>query len=326
MISPKQKTSVHRRHSIPVPVVLVARRGVRAIVAALAIAIYSAIDGSLVLAQPAAQTTPEPSLEQLMPKARAGDARAQYAVGMMYLLGRGATQSLNEGSRWIQLSAHARMPQAMLALAALYDVGVTVPLDPMHATKLREDASRAGLTYARAQLKDDSIMRGQRDFRRADILTDFKMYVQALPYARKAADAGSANGQLLLGRAYHFGLGVPINFGSALGLYQKSSAGGLADGARAVGYMYEFGLSVPANRIQALTYYDLAAQRGSEAARVNARFLRSPDYDRAAQTARGSNNSGASDNEFRRFQCNGAGGTWNGSSCHEPSSNRIISP
>ncbi len=311
--------------SISLPFVDATRRAVRAVVAIMAFVVTSAVVTTTSAAQ-SDQAAQRPTLDQLVPKARAGDARAQYAVGMMYLLGQGATQGLNEGSRWIQLSAHAKMPQAMLALAALYDVGVTVPFDPIHATQLRDEAARAGLTYARAQLKDDSVMRGQRDFRRADILTDFKMYAMALRYARKAADAGSANGQLLLGRAYHFGLGVPVDHAAALALYQKSSAGGLADGARAVGYMYEFGLSVPVNRPQALSFYDLAAQRGSEIAKVNARFLRSPDYNKSAQAARSAKGAGSNDSEFRRFQCIGAGGSWNGSSCYEPNSNRIVPP
>ncbi len=296
------------------------------VIAFTVVAAPTAAQSASTMQQPPQQPPQQPALQDLLPKARTGDARAQYAVGMMYLLGQGATQSLNEGSRWIQLSAHAKMPQAMLALAALYDVGVTVPLDPMHATQLRDEAARLGLTYARTMLKDDSTLRGQRDFRRASALTDFKMYKLALSYARKAADAGSANGQLLLGRAYHFGLGVPVDVAAALALYQKSSAGGLADGSRAVGYMYEFGLSVPVNRPQALTYYDLAAQRGSDIARVNARFLRSPDYDRSAKAASGASASGSPSSEFQRFQCNGAGGTWNGSSCLERNSNRILTP
>jgi TPR repeat protein len=261
-----------------------------------------------------------------MQKARTGDPRAQYVIGLKYLLGQGLPQSLNEGSRWIQLSAHAKVAEAMIALAALYDVGVTVPFDSAQATRLRAQAARAGNRFAATQLHEDSTMRGHRDFRRAQSLTDFKMYALALKYARKAADAGSASGQLLLGRAYHFALGVPVDHAAALALYVKSSAGGLADGSRAVGYMHEFGLGVPVNRAEALRYYDLAAQRGSEIAKVNARFLRSPDYDRSAQARSGSSGAGSADLEFQRFQCVGAGGQFNGSSCLERNTNTVIRP
>jgi hypothetical protein len=75
-----------------------------------------------------------------------------------------------------------------------------------------------------------------------------------------------------------------------------------------------------------LTFYDLAAQRGSESARVNARLLRAPGYDRTAQAARGVGKSGADDGEFQRFRCSGAGGTWNGSNCYEPNSTRLMTP
>lgn len=123
--------------------------------------------------------------------------------------------------------------------------------------------------------------------RRALALTDLKMYEAAIPYARRAAQAGSANGQLLLGRAYHFALGTPKDLQAAVALYRKSEAGKLADGARALAYMYEFGLGVKADRAMALLYYDRAAARGSTLARRAAANLRSPDYDRPANTHSG---------------------------------------
>lgn len=265
-----------------------------------------------------------PSIRETLPRARAGDAGAQYMTGMMYLFGQGTGQNMQEAARWLQASAKGGVPQAMVAMAALYDVGVVVPFDAARATELRQQAARAGNATARAQLNEDATMRGFRDFRRANTLTDLKLYAQAVPFARKAAAAGSASGQLLLGRAYHFALGVPVDKAAALKLYVQSSDGGLADGSRAVGYMYEFGQGVGVDRRQALRYYDLAAARGSKIARINAANLRSPDYDRPRQGMSGGNSS--SNSEFQRFQCNGAGGQFNGTSCYQANTNTIITP
>jgi len=228
-----------------------------------------------------------PSLRESLAAAQAGDARAQYIVGMMYLLGQGTPQDLPRAAQWLERSADAKMPQALVALAGLSDVGQGVPLDTARADKLRQQAALAGNPTARGQIEDDRRMPGQRDFRRASILTDLHRYAEALPYAKKSAQAGSANAQLLLGRAYHFGLGVPVDKPAALALYQRSDAGGLADGSRAAAYMYEFGEGVSVDRKKALYYYDRAASRGSGLARRAAANLRSPDYDRPARSQGG---------------------------------------
>ncbi len=223
------------------------------------------------------------SLREVLPVAQSGDARAQYVAGMMYLLGDGTRQDITEAVRWLQPSAKAGTPQAMVALAGLYDAGQGVPFDADRAMQLRQQAARAGDPTARAQLADDQQLRGQRDFRRASILTDLKQYRAAIPYATAAADAGSANAHLLLGRAYHFGLGVPVDHRAAAALYQRSADGGLVDGNRALAYVYEFGLGVGVDHKKALVYYDRAAAKGSAKARRAAANLRSPDYYRPPQ-------------------------------------------
>ena len=243
-------------------------------------AVYSALLAAALML-PVPYAAANPSLPEALQAANAGDARAQYMVGMMYMFGQNTRQDIAEGARWLERSVRAGIPQAMVALAALYDVGQGVPEDPKYATQLREQAARTGDPTARGQIADDRRLRGQADFRRASVLTDLKLFNEAVPYARRAADAGSANAQLLLGRAYHFGLGVNRDLPEAVHWFRKSAAGGLADGARALAYTYEFGLGQNADRGKALTYYDQAAKLGSEKARIAAANLRSPDYDRA---------------------------------------------
>ena len=222
---------------------------------------------------------PNPSLNEALAGARAGDARAQYIAGMMYMMGQGTRQNLPESARWLERSAQAGMPQALGALANLYDIGQGVPFDATRATRLREQAVRAGNTTAKGQLADDRGMPGQRDFRRASVLMDLKMTGAAIPYAKRAAEAGSGNAQVLLGWMNHFGQGTPVNLAEAVRLYGQSAGNGHPEGNRAMAYMYEFGLGVTANRTTALRYYDRAAAGGSALARRAAANLRSPDYD-----------------------------------------------
>ncbi len=224
--------------------------------------------------------TANPTFSDALRSAEAGDSRSQYVVGMMYLFGDGTRADPTEGARWIESSARARMPQALVALAALHDIGHGVPLDVDRATRLRQQAADAGNPTARAQIEADRKIPGTHDFRRADALDDFKRYADALPYAKKSAEAGHPEGQELLGRAYMRGRGTARNEALAVEWFRKSDAGGSAGGSRGMGYAYEFGKGVAVDRTQALKYYDRAAARGSAIAKQAAANLRSPDYDR----------------------------------------------
>ncbi|HEY8997590.1 MAG TPA: tetratricopeptide repeat protein [Edaphobacter sp.] len=221
----------------------------------------------------------QPQLPQVLRQAQAGDVRAQYMAGMMYMLGKGARQNLPEAVRWLSTSARAGSPQAMLAMASLYDVGQGVPFDSARALELRQRAASMGEPVAQGQLADDRRLPGQADFRRASVLYDLGMYAQSIPYAQRAAQAGSANANLLLGRAYHFGLGAPVNLPLAVRYYRASADRGLADGARHLAYMYEFGYGIAPSKQAALHYYDMAAAKGDAQARQAAANLRSSDYD-----------------------------------------------
>ena len=177
-----------------------------------------------------------PSLPEALRSAKAGHAGSQYVVGMMYLFGQGTAPNVAEGARWIELSARSGMPQALVALANLHDAGYGVPFDEARATQLRQQAAAAGNPTARQQLENDRKRPGERDFRRADMLDDFKQHAAAFTYARRSAEAGNPYGQELLGRAYLYGYGTSKNPAEAVKWFRKSDAGGSASGSRAMGY------------------------------------------------------------------------------------------
>lgn len=277
---------------------------------------------ALVLLVNATNVFANPSLRETLPAARAGNAGAQYMSGMMYLFGDGTRQDILEGVKWLQASVAGGLPQAMVAMAALYDVGQGVAFDPAQANQLRQRAAQVGNPTARGQLADDQRMSGQRDFRRASVLTDLKRPDAAIPYALKAANAGSANAQLLLGRAYHFGLGVPADQAAAFRWLQKSAASGLADGERHLAWMYEFGEGVKADRAKALFYYDRAAAKGNKIARQAAANLRSWEYDHPPQYYGGS--SGGGGGGVTDARCADNGGHMDGTQCFSNANRQVI--
>jgi len=264
-----------------------------------------------------------PSLGEAVAAARAGDARAQYMAGMMYLFGQGTRRNIPEGARWLQKSAQAGLPQAMVSIAGLYDVGVGVPFDPARAVQLRQQAARAGFEMARSQLEVDARLPGTRDHRRASVLTDLKLYAAAVPYARRSAAAGSLEGQELLGRAYHLGLGVGIDKVAAFKLYEQAAAGGLVQAMRDVAFMYQFGEGVRPDRAKALAYYDRAAAKGSRTARWEAANLRA-----GANGSRRSGGGGSSDPyaAAQSQRCDGAGGRWQNGRCVVDGNGNTINP
>ena len=220
------------------------------------------------------------TLSDALRAANSGDPRAQFMVGMMSLTGDGARQDIGRGAEWLEKSARGDVAPAMVALANIYDAGAGVPIDTARATQWRQRAADMGNDVARGQIADDRRMPGQHDFRKANTLIDLKLYNDAIPYAQRAAAAGSVNAGLLLGRAYHFGIGVPVNYTEAIRWYRQSADRGLEDAQRHLAYMYEFGLGVPVNRKLALVYYDRSAAQGDALARHAAANLRSPEYDR----------------------------------------------
>src|SRR4051812_18271856 len=167
--------------------------------------------------------TQNPKFNDALRAANGGDPRAEFIVGMMLVTGDGTPQDIGRGSQWLDKSARAGIPQAMVNLANLYDAGAGVQLDTTRADQWRQRAADLGDPTARGQIADDRRMPGQHDFRRANTLADLKLYTQAFPYAQRAATAGSVNAGLLLGRFYHFGIGVPVNLQEAVRWYRQSA-------------------------------------------------------------------------------------------------------
>jgi TPR repeat protein len=220
-----------------------------------------------------------PPLEEALVRARAGDAGAQYQVGTMVLMGKGARQDFTQGAKWIEASAKAGLPQALVALANLADVGLGVPLDPARALALRQQAARSGDPTARGQLEEDQRLPGQAEARRASILLDLKQVSPAIPHAQQAAAQGNPNGLFLMGWFNHGGNGMPVNLAAARSFYRKAADKGHSEAARGYAYLHEFGQGGPVDRQTALHYYDQSAKAGNGLARRAAANLRSPDYD-----------------------------------------------
>ena len=75
----------------------------------------------LVLCAPVQAQTPE--IDALRVRAEAGDAEAQYALGVMYANGQGVPQDDTEAGRWYRLAADQGLAEAQYNLGVMYANG-----------------------------------------------------------------------------------------------------------------------------------------------------------------------------------------------------------
>ena len=136
--------------------------------------------------------------------ARAGIPEAEYRVARCYLEGSGVPQSRLEGTRWLRRAADHGNADAQALLAGLY------------ATGLAEQEDHVGDSNSESLFERQSSR--QPDFE------------TALEFARKAAEAGSADGQAILGYILSKGPKAMRDLDAAHGWYEKSAAAGCPEG------------------------------------------------------------------------------------------------
>ena len=224
-------------------------------------------------------------LELMLPRAEAGNPRAQTLVGMVYSRGLEIPADSAKAIRWLTPAAESGNEQAMFILGGEY-------LKQYIADGSRE-AAEQGAKYMQP-LAD----RGNRE---AELIIGklyYKLeeYGKALPYLEKTAAAGDAESQLNLGLMYLLGQGVlhdntkafPLlmdylktnedsniqcivaglyyelggedNYAKAYKYYSYSADSGNVNGYVGLGKMYLFGDYVETDYVRAGKYLDMGVE------------------------------------------------------------------
>lgn len=176
-------------------------------------------------AQPASDTAPATEAEQpydpvheTRALAVAGDATAQYDLGMLYLRGDRVSHDPRAAADWFERAAKQGHAPAQFNLGVLHETGTGAPIDLTMAyfwyqSAAEQNHSRAlhnlGTAYAAGSWRE-------RNYRKAADLF------------RRASDLGLAESQYSLGLMYERGLGVPADADEAILLYRMAHAGGFA--------------------------------------------------------------------------------------------------
>ena len=208
--------------------------------------------------------------------ARAGNAEAEYRVGRCYLEASGVPPSVVEGVRWLERAAHQGYVDAQARLATLSIHGLAVSSD---ASSGHSGGPAATLFTANEASQPD--------------------FDAGIRWARKAAEAGSADGQAVLGYILTSGPEHLRNLDEAHQWYERSAAAGSPQGALGyalslartatdqegqarvaehlrqaadaglptglylLGIMTERGLGMPADRAAAIQLFRQAAEKGN---------------------------------------------------------------
>jgi uncharacterized protein len=92
------------------------------------------------------------AVEIWRPLADAGNATAQFRLGVMYIEGRGVAPDDAEGAKWFRRAAEQGEPMAQFNLGASYAEGAGVPRDDAEAARWFRRAADQGVSLAQLNL------------------------------------------------------------------------------------------------------------------------------------------------------------------------------
>lgn len=144
--------------------------------------------------------------EDILEKARAGDAEAQQYVGYCYYVGHGAKQDDHEAFSWYFKAALQDSPVAQSHLASMFVEGRGVPQDYNEALRYFKKAAEKGLPEAQFNL-------GVLYDKGLGVTQNYK---EAFRWYYQAASGGDVNAQLSVAMMHFQGQGANLNLVQAL--------------------------------------------------------------------------------------------------------------
>jgi uncharacterized protein len=196
--------------------------------------------------------------------AEAGQAEAQFDLGVLYAQGKGVQRDLTMAERWYRKSAEQGNAEAEFALGQMYSRGWGVPRDEADALRWFQMASNPD---ADGPATDWSLI-GDYGMPQDD--------KQAAYWYELAAQKGHAEAQFNLGRLYATGKGVPHDEEQAARWVRAAASQGYAPAQAGLGTRYATGMGIGQDTKRAYFWLTLAYLHGDK----------SVEKLRAAQAAR----------------------------------------
>ena len=194
------------------------------------------------------------SLTEIRRKAEAGDAVAQFGLGLIYHEGVDVPKNTAEAIKWILKAAEHSDAQIQFNLALMYYDGRILPKDSAEGARWLRKVAESDPKAAFAHLT-----LGQK-YREGDGLP--RDYAEAVKWFRKSAELGNPDAQFLLGYAYSQGEGVAKDSTEAVRWYRRASEGGNPTAQFNLGVKYFNGEGVPRDRAESVRWFRKAAEQG----------------------------------------------------------------
>ncbi|MEI8192127.1 MAG: tetratricopeptide repeat protein [candidate division NC10 bacterium] len=262
-------------------------------------------EGGLVKAGiPSAESDCALLLEDLLPKARQGDERAQVLAGLLYsgqaaCVGRAVRIDYAAAVSWFRQAADQRYPEGQFRLGAMCGRGWGVPKDSKEEAKWMREAALLGHAKAQVRLsnlyrqgegvpRDEEESAGWRH--RADLQspadapssprfnfpflddppgTPKTQEIDPVKWRGEASvEFGDAYAAYLLGLKYLKGHGVPLDPAAAAKLFAQAGDAGAAHAQTGMGYLFQTGKGVPQDHLRAAGWYRKAAEQGDSAGQL----------------------------------------------------------
>ncbi len=184
--------------------------------------------------------------------ADAGQAEAQFDLGVLYAQGRGVQRDLTEAARWYRKAAAQGNAEAEFALGQMYSRGWGVPRDEADALRWFEMANNPD---SDGPPTDWALIEGY------GMEQDQK---QAAYWYELAAAKGHAEAQYNLGRLYATGKGVPHDEEQALRWVRAAASQGYAPAQARFGIRYAEGNGIGQDHRLAYFWLTLAYLHGDK--------------------------------------------------------------
>ena len=202
---------------------------------------------------------PEPYSPELVKKAEAGNAVAQYDLGSCYRLGNGVTKDEKEAVKWYTKSAVQGDADAQSNLGWCYANGTGVIKDEKEAVKWLTKSAEQGNDAAQYNL-------GWCYANGTGVIKDEK---EAVKWLTKSAEQGYAVAQSKLGACYAQGRGAPQDYKEAVKWCTKSAEQGDARAQYNLSRLYYNGIGITKDEKEAVKWLTKAAEQGDAVAQRN---------------------------------------------------------
>lgn len=184
--------------------------------------------------------------------AEAGQAEAQFDLGVLYAQGKGVQRDLTTAERWYRKSAEQGNSEAEFALGQMYSLGWGVPRDEADALRWFQMANSPD---SDGPSTDWTLIDGY------GVQQDQK---QAAYWYELAAQKGHAEAQFNLGRLYATGKGVAHDEEQATRWVRAAASQGYAPAQARLGTRYANGLGIGQDTKRAYFWLTLAYLHGEK--------------------------------------------------------------